>query len=207
VKRAADIERDRPLRAPLDRQGAGAGHRLRLAADDDLPRRIQVAHLGAGRRADGLRGVLIEPEQRGHRAGTRRGRGVREPSALFDEAKAVIELEGAGGGERGVLAETVAGDERRGGSGDARFPRGGEAGQARDVDGRLRIRGLPELFGRPLEAQMAQRPAERRVGALEQLAGGREPFVEVAAHAGLLRPLAGEHPRDGTVRHRSSRRG
>ena len=112
----------------------------------------------------GLLAQLLEdargprPIDRGHAAGPMVALFFHEPPALADEAQRVAEVERAGGDQRGVLAEAVAGDEAR------RLPvvadcveplaDGLEAGQRDGQDGRLGVDRVFELFGRALETEL-----------------------------------------------------
>ena len=58
--------------------------------------------------------------------------------------------------------------------------------------GRLRIVRERELLRGPLEAELAQRHAERRISAVENVAGRGELADDVLAHSWFLRSLSGK---------------
>jgi hypothetical protein len=108
------------------------------------------------------------------------------------EPHRVFEAERAGCDERAVLAERMtrrAGGQRQLGQ---CFTNGRQRGDARRHDRGLRVLGERELCFRPFEAQVLEREAERRVGALPHFTCGGRPRVELLAHADLLRTLPGE---------------
>ena len=93
---------------------AGGGDALGRAGDHDLAGRVEVGdpHVAVGPPAGDLDLVVVEAEDRGHRARAVAAGVVHRLGPLGDEAHALVEAERAGGGERGVLAEAVAGAER-----------------------------------------------------------------------------------------------
>ncbi len=134
---------------------------------------------------------IVAPEQRGHPARVRVGRGLGELGAAGGEAHSVFEVEHPGGDERGHLSERVAAerhdvvDHRPGG-----FPRD----QRRAEHGELRVAGAGEIFGGGVEEQGRQWFAERGFGLLDDLPRGM--VLPRRAHSGCLCSLTGEHDRD-----------
>ena len=103
-----------------------------------------------GPAAGDLDQVVVEAEHRGHRARVVVAGLVHRVGALADQAHAVVERQRAGGGERGVLAEAVAGAEARL---DAQALDGVEHHQAGDERRQLRVAGVLQLVGVGVEQQ------------------------------------------------------
>ena len=173
---------------------AGRGDALGRAGDDDLAGGVVVGdpHVVVGAAAGDLDLVVVEAEHGGHRARAGQAGVVHRLGPLDDEAHAVVEAERAGGGERGVLAEAVAGAEARL---DAEALDGVEHHQAGDERGELGVAGVPQLVGVGVEQQRGDVALGDLAGLLDEL-----PALVVdprAAHAGPLRALArereGEH--------------
>jgi hypothetical protein len=111
--------------------------------------------------------------------------------AQAQQARGVGDREGARGGERGVLAERVAGEvggvarEHQAGLGLERA----QGGEARRHERRLRVGGEGQRVRRPLEDGGGQRLAERLVDLGEDGARRGVAFGERPAHADRLAPL------------------
>ena len=174
VERAGDVERQAAA-AALAGLLAGALERLARAGQHDLAGRVVVGD-GHARGGRDLRGVLLgRADERQHRAAVA---GVgHQRAAQHDEPQGVVAVEHAGGGERGQLAERVAG--RGGGAVEREGVPAGEAG-AED-------RGLGEA-GRLAGARERILPDERD-DALEQVGRARRDEV---SHVRCLAALAGE---------------
>ena len=136
----------------------------------------------------------VQAEDRGHRARADRHRLLHVAAAPPHDPQRVGERERAGGDVGRVLAEAVAGDERRADSPcDVEQPARGDADRE---DRRLRVLGQRQLILGPFEAQAAERLAERGVGLGERLAADRKRVGERLAHADLLRTLSGKDEGD-----------
>ena len=131
--------------------------------------------------------IVVEAEHGGHRARLRDAGFVHRRRALDDEPDAVLEAERAGGRQRRVLAEAVAGAEA---GVDAEALDGVEHHQARHERRQLRVAGVLQLVGVGVEQQLADvAPGDlaRLVDQLPALVVDPRP-----THAWTLRPLAGE---------------
>ena len=111
-----------------------------------------------------------------------RRRTRRTASSRLERARRVVRRE---------LAERVASRARTHVATDASRDDRPHRGAVREQR-RLRVVRERELLRRPLEAEPAERRAERGIGALEHVARRGERVGEVLAHAGLLRALARE---------------
>ena len=163
VGRDRDRQHDRALGAEgLGQLSAGLDGRA-LARDDDLARGVPVrddedaVRRGAGDQL-GQTGV-VEADERGHRAVAALAGGLHQPAALAHEPDAVLEREGAGGDEGGVLAHRVTRDERRHVLGQAvGGPALAQRGEDRDRGGedrRLGVLGQVEPVGRAVPGKAA----------------------------------------------------
>src|SRR5271156_2134326 len=95
-------------------------------------------------------------------------------------------IEAAGGDQRGIFAEAVAGDKI---GSDALFGQGAKRGDRDGQDGRLSIgRELQFVFG-AIAAHLEKVETDGGVGVFEDTFGFGEIIGEVAAHAGILRGL------------------
>ena len=90
-------------------------HRGGVPGDHHLPGGVEVDrldHLPLGRLdASGPHRIVVETEQRGHRALAQRDRLLHRLRAQPHEGQRILERERAGGDQRRVLAETVPGDD------------------------------------------------------------------------------------------------
>src|SRR5918992_2892791 len=109
VEGAGDVERQRALAAPA-RGPLGLGEVRARAGEDDLAGRVVVGDGDAGGRGDHLGVLLVGADEGQHRAGVV-GLG-HQLAAQDDEPQRVVAFEHAGRGERGELAERVAGARR-----------------------------------------------------------------------------------------------
>ena len=163
------------LRTPrVGEQRERAIDRGGVAADHDLARRVEVGGhddvVARGLLADFEHQRVFGAEHGGHRAGAG-GRGVlHQLAAHAHELRAVVQRERAGGDQRGVFAEAVAGEQRRlrAAARLPRAPRGDAGGEQRG----LREFGLVELVFRALLRERPQVDARAFGG-----------FVERGAHA------------------------
>src|SRR5262249_31566232 len=90
-------------------------------------------------------------------------------------------------------AEAVASDVRRGNAHRLREP---VRGSAHGENGRLLILSQRQLIFGTLEAETAQRFAERGIGLVERLPTNGERVGQRFAHADFLRSLSGKNERD-----------
>ena len=184
VKGGADGQDYRFAGACGFRQVGGSLYGGRVSGDHDLIGRIQVR--GAHNLAlssfgeDAVEFALRQFEQGRHGAHTGRDGLLHKLAALADEANGVREIEGAGGDERGVFAEAVAGGVIRR---EARF---GEDGEGCDRDGQERGLGEfgeLELLFRTFEAQARKGVTKGGIGRFKNAARGGMRVVEGFAHA------------------------
>ena len=194
MERARDLQHHGSSGAEARGLGAALLDCLVLARDDDLPRAVVVRRPHAHDAAAELLDLLVgEPEDRRHRARALPCRlGHREP-ALAHEPDRVAGLERARGRERRELADRVPDDDVRL---ETALAHGCEDREARgDERGLLHLR-VDELLERRREAQLLEVEPRRLRPDLVHLARGRERLRDLAAHALLERPLAGEAERD-----------
>ena len=117
-------------------------------------------------------------------------------AAEVHETNRVLQRERAGRDQRAVLSKRVPGSERR-------FGRLGAASRSAaraamlvvTIAGCVLAVRVSSLSG-PSKHNFGDRPAERRVGALEDVASCRGGVVQGLAHADGLRSLSGEEPGD-----------
>jgi hypothetical protein len=86
-------------------------HGFDAAGDHHLAGSVVVRYpdITLGERAGRLHSVIVHPEDRRHRARIDLGGVLHRRAALGDETEGILVVEGAGGDERRVLAEAVAG--------------------------------------------------------------------------------------------------
>ena len=149
--------------------------------------------------ADGLEHSRVKTKDCGHGAGLCIAGFLHQAAALTHEADTVIEADGAGGDQRGVLAERVAGDEGWARGDCASLDCGRECGDRVGDDGWLRVDGAGQFILGALEADLGERDAQRLVSRGEDRTGGGGLIGEVGAHADVLSTLAGEDPGDGGI--------
>src|SRR5205814_4407736 len=143
--------------------------------------------------AQSLDHLVVETEDRRHRAGMLPRRlGHREP-ALADEPDRLVVLQRARRRDRRELAHRMADHEVRLDSAGAD---GRQHREARRDEGRLLHRGVVQLLGLRLEAQPCEIEPARLAPAPEDVHRLRHRLGDVAAHAGLERSLPGEAERD-----------
>ncbi len=189
VERAGHLQRHDLLGPELLGDGTGRGHAVGRAGDDDLTGRVEVGHphVAVGPPAGDLDEVVVEPEDRGHRAGVVDAGLVHRVGPLDDEAHALVERQGTGGGERGVLAEAVAGAHRRF---ETEAFGGVEDHEAGDERGELGVARVAQRIGVGVEQQRG----DVALGHLRRLVD-QFPAVVIgprATHPRALRALAGE---------------
>ena len=169
-----------------------AGRRLDpagRAGDHDLAGSVVVGHpdVVVGTPAGHVDLIVVEAEHGGHRAGLREAGVVHRRAALAHEPDSVIEAEGAGGRERGVLAEAVAGAVA---GLDAETLDRVEHHQARHERRQLSVACVPEFVGVGIAEQGADVAAGDVAGLVDQF-----PTLVIAPgqpHAGALRSLTRE---------------
>ncbi len=193
----ADGQRDHALGACGARELARAGHCVRMSRDDDLTRRVEVRRRDDARRQRGLGvgarardRVGVEAEHRGHGAFADRNGLLHELPAAANGPQRVREGYRTGRNVCRILAEAVAGRKGR-----ANPPGLREAarGYACRENRRLGVLGEQQPFFGPIEAQPAQRFAERRIGFVERLPAEGKRVGQSLAHADLLRALPGKN--------------
>ena len=189
-----DLEPHDPLRLGVLRELHQPLDRVLAARDDDLRRRVQIGE----RDRRSVRSLLAQLAEPGRVEADHGGHGARalaldlrhQAAAQADELHPVVDGERARGDRGRVLAEAVAGDEV--GPHPVRV-RGLREREREREEGGLRHRCVRERLLRALEAVAADGLSRRGVRMLQillvQLRIGRE---QAAAHADLLRPLAGE---------------
>ena len=139
--------------------GARPGHGLDGPGDDDLAGRVVVGHphLALGALAGGVDGVVVGAHHRRHGPGVLLGRVVHGLAPLDHEPHALVEAEGAAGGQGGVLAQAVA---RAHGGLDADALDGVEDDEAEHERGQLGVGAEGELVLVDVERRRAtSRPA------------------------------------------------
>ncbi len=166
-----------------------------VAGDDDLPAAVVVgdlADLALRSLARHLaRGLDIEAEQRRHGALPDRHGALHGVAADAQEPRRVGERQAAGGGERRIFAERMAGDERRVAMQiESRLglehAHGGEADRHQ---GRLRVGRQGQFVGRALQHHARQLLRQRVVHLLEHRPRLRKSLGERLAHADGLAAL------------------
>ena len=208
VRRSGDeraVERTRHAQlhgaagAGLFGSGASLVDRGVLARDDDLPGAVVVRrpHVEDAA-ADALHDLVVEAEDRRHRARVLAGRLRHREPTLAHERDGLFDPERPGRRQRGELADRVADDKVRL---DPARANGGAHREARRDESRLLDLRLDELRLRPLEAEMLQIEAGSRACALEDVASLGDGRRDLLAHPDLERPLAGEAERNQTGLH------
>jgi hypothetical protein len=145
--------------------------------------------------------VVVEAEDRRHGARLLHPRLVHRFGPLAHQAHAVVEGEGTGRHQRGVLAQAVTGEV---GGVDAEALHGVEDHEAGEERRELRVPGVLQLLGVGVE----QEPGEVAVGHRRRLLHQLPAVVAHpgSSHAGALRALAGkgerEHPVASLLAHR-----
>src|SRR3954470_4372384 len=114
VERRRHRQHDRAAGAALGGDGDGALDRLRVTAEHDLARGVVVRDRADLALRSGLgdlaRSLNLKTEERRHRALADRHRLLHRLAAALDEPRRVGHREGAGGGQRRIFAEGMAGD-------------------------------------------------------------------------------------------------
>ncbi len=191
--------RDVELDGAADAEFLGFGHRgvdaLDGAGEHDLAGRVEVGdiHIRSCGKCPDL--LFLAADERGHGPFGGEAGLFHEGTALADDAQAVFEREGAGGGVGGELAE------REPGGGDRSevrqpFADQGECHQAMKVERGLAARGFREFLIRSLEHDLRKRKSEDLIGLGGHLADAGGGFHEVLAHARFLGTLTGEKKND-----------
>ena len=145
----------------------------------------------------GLERLTIQTDDGRHAARPMVALLFHQSAALADQSQRIAEVERAGGDQRGVFTQAVAGDEAW------RLPllterleslaHRGQARQRHGQDGRLRVDRVFELVGWTFEAQRRQLEAEDLVGLLEHPPRSVRRLEEGLAHAHVLGALARKH--------------
>ena len=147
-------------------------------------------------------GVQAEDGRHGAHA---HGHGLlHELAAPPHETEGLREIQGIGRDQGGVLAQAVPGHRGRLHE-QALGGQGAVDGDRRGQERRLGVRGQTELLLGTLPAEAREREAQDLVGLLEGAAGLLGRVGPGAAHAGLLRALAGEDERDFSSCHAHQR--
>ena len=199
VERARHRQRHDLLGAELASVVGCRGDSGGRAGDHHLPGRVVVGDpdVLVGAPAGHVDLVVVEPEDGGHRAGLGEPGLVHRLGAGAHEADAFVEPEGAGGGQRGVLAEAVAGAE----AGLEAEPFDGvEHHQARHERRQLGVAGVAKLVGVGVGEQLADVTVGDLAGLLDEL-----PALVIdprSSHPRPLRPLAGEGEREHPLKGR-----
>ena len=142
--------------------------------------------------------VVVEPEQRRHGADADRHRLLHRLPARAQQPRGVGDGEGAGGGERGIFAERMAGDELRVAF-EIETGFGFQHAHRRERNRhqcRLRILGERERIGWALEHDGGKLGAKRFIDLVEHLPGRRKIRRQRLAHADRLAALARKHECD-----------
>ena len=194
VERARHLELDRSSSAEVFGLGAALLDRLMLARDHDLARAVVVRRPHAhDPPAELLDLLVLEPEDRGHRARTLAScLGHREPS-LAHEPYCLACSQRPGGGKCRELADRVTDDDV---GLEPALTHRSEDRQGRRDQRRLLHLGVDEILERGLEAQPLEVEARGLRADAIHLSSGRERVGDVLAHAHLERPLSGEAERD-----------
>ena len=194
VERPADRQGHHPLGAELLGLRAGRADTLGRAGDDHLAGGVEVGdpHVVVGQVAGHLDLVVVEAEDGSHRAGVVEAGVVHGVGPLDHQAQALLEGQRPAAGERGVLAEAVAGAVV---GLDAEALDRVEHHQAGHERGELGVAGVLQLVGVGVEEQAAEVPVRDRGCLPDELPAG--VIGPRSSHAGALRPLAwegeGEH--------------
>ena len=177
----------------FDGVGVAAHHRLirRIIVGDDTD---PVPRGPGGNLPDGLE---IEADDRRHGPLAHRHRFLHGSAASLQEPCGLIETEGAGGSERRILAQRMAGDKgyRPRQIDAALLDQHPDGSQAHRHQCRLRVFGQHQLVLGSLEHQACQILLERLIDLFEHFAGDREGGGERLAHAGRMGALAGKNER------------
>ena len=175
----------------------GLVHRGLGARRHDLPAAVVVgdladaAGLGLRFRRDRDARLVVEAEQCRHGALPNGYGGLHGLSTQAKQTRGVRQRKGAGGGERGIFAERVAGDEF-GVAGEIEPGFGLQHAGRGEADGHQRglgVGGQNEIDLGALEHQGRQLFAERGVDLIEHGAGGGETVCQGFTHAHGLRAL------------------
>ncbi len=170
-----------------------------LSGDDDLPRAVVVRgpHVEDAP-ADAFDDLVVEAEDRGHRARIlASGLCHREP-ALTYEHNGLFDLERPGSRQGRELTDRVTDDEVRL---DAACPHRRADSEARCDQSRLLDLRLDELLFGPLEAEPLQVEPGGDAAALEDLQRLGDGRRDLAAHPDLERSLPREAKRNQTLLH------
>ena len=190
MERAGDAKLDRPARPFLLGTRTALVDRLALAGDDELTRAVVVRRPHAtDPAAQALHDVVVEPQDRRHRARVLARRLGHREAPLANERERLGDADRGGRRESGELPDRVA--DHIVGLDASRLQRGehGEAG--RDERGLLDI-GLDELVELGIEAEGAQVEPRRLAAQVEDAHRLGHRLRDVTSHPLLQRPLPGE---------------
>jgi hypothetical protein len=200
MERRRHRQRQRALGALFLGQHAGALDARGGTGDHDLRRRIEIdgfdglqRQLGLGLRADRLHVRVRQAQHDGHAALPDRHRFLHRLGTEAHQRQRVLQRERAGGDQRRVFAEAVAGD-------DVGLAAAGGQPRAvgRDRGGqhhRLGVGGQVQRFLRPFGDQFRHVQAQR-LGRLGQRGRDGGVALEAGQHADGLRTLAREYECD-----------
>ena len=203
MRRHADREPSDLARAASSQQRAGALDRSGMAADHDLPGRVEIGrdHDFAARRfgtgfADG---IVFGADHCGHRTAAGRRSTLHQLPADTHQMRRFAQRQRAGSDQRAVFAETVPGERRRHRP-TLQLP------QTPHRDARGEQRGLGEfsaveLLFRAALRQCPQINARAVRGLSEGLTDLRVQFSQFGQHRNGLRALAGEYESESGVSH------
>ena len=194
MERAGDAKLDRPARAFFLGSRTALVHRLALTGDDELARAVVVRRPhAADPAAQALHDVVVEPQDRRHRARVLARRLGHREAPLANERDRLGDADRRGRRQSGELADRVA--DHIVGLDASRLQRGehGEAGG--DERGLLDVR-LDELVELGVEAESAQVEPRRLAAQVEDAHRLGHRLRDVTSHPLLQRPLPGEAERD-----------
>ncbi|CAB3969490.1 hypothetical protein BCO9919_03788 [Burkholderia cenocepacia] len=190
VKRVRRIERHGPD-VPRGERVDQRRDAFALAGDHDARRAVDGRHRDLVRpRFDRALDGGEVGENRRHFAVA--GQRLHQPAAFGDQPQAVFRREDAGRARRRVLADAVA-HHGVGHHAERRQQRGERVLQREQ--GRLAVAGLVDvvaLGGQHVEQRLVEQRIGHRAAAVDGVAEHRIRVVQAAAHAGVLRALAGE---------------
>ena len=190
MKRTADRDRAHPSSAQPERDVACSIDRFVITRDDQVFRCVVICDpdIALGPQAGYLDRLVVESEHDPHRAVPFVGGGLHGLASLRDYRHTLVEGEGAGRHEGGVLAEAVAGACRRL---DAHPLHRVEDDQAQGEGGQLSVAGLPQLLPTGSKEEMSQVSAGQVGCVCDELPGW--VVGPGLTHPRSLRALARKH--------------
>ena len=194
VERAGDLQLDGSSCAEALGLGAALLNCIVLAGDDDLAGAVVVRRPDAkDLPAQRLDGLVLEPEDRGHRAGVLAGGLGHRQAALAHERDRLGRADRADRRERRELADRMADDDvgLEPGLADGR-----QDGEARGDERRLLHLRLDEILERRVEAELLEVEARCLASDPVHLHRGRHSLRDLTSHASLEGALAREAESD-----------